>query len=207
MYCYSPHLSQCAQLLSRVQLFLTLWTIAYQASLSMGFPRQEYWSGLPFPPPEDLPNPEIKATSPAPPALAGEFSTTLPLGKPTSQYVQTNESILTHYYSLMSALYLDFLSFHPWSFSCPRSHLKYHMILVVMCPQAPLSCNSFLNFFLFQMTVTVQRLIDQVFCTQTEVYPMCCHDYTGAIGFQEEDHRIEFSSRHGISRMRTTNIT
>ena len=41
--------------LSRVQLFVTLWTIAYQAPLSMGFSRQDYWSGLPFPSPEDLP--------------------------------------------------------------------------------------------------------------------------------------------------------
>ena len=42
----------CAQLLSRVQLFATLWTVAYQAPLSMGFSQQEYWGGLPFPPPE-----------------------------------------------------------------------------------------------------------------------------------------------------------
>ena len=45
------------KVLSRVQLFATLWTIAHQASLSMGFPRQEYWTGLPFPSPGDLPNP------------------------------------------------------------------------------------------------------------------------------------------------------
>ena len=49
--------------LSRVQLFATLWTIAHQAPLSMGFSRQEYWSGLPFPPSEDLPNPGIKPRS------------------------------------------------------------------------------------------------------------------------------------------------
>ena len=50
---------------SRVQLFATPWTVAHQAPLSMGFPRQEYWSGLPFPSPEDLPDPGIKLTSPA----------------------------------------------------------------------------------------------------------------------------------------------
>ena len=44
---------------SHVQLFATLWTIAPQAPLSMGFSRQEYWSGLPFPPPGELPNPGI----------------------------------------------------------------------------------------------------------------------------------------------------
>ena len=51
--------------LSRVQLFATPWTVAYQASPSMGFPRQEYWSGLPFPSPGDLPNPGIEPRSPA----------------------------------------------------------------------------------------------------------------------------------------------
>ena len=48
---------------SHAQLFGTPWTVAYQASLSMGFSRQEYWSGLPFPPPGDLPNPGIESRS------------------------------------------------------------------------------------------------------------------------------------------------
>ena len=46
-------------MLSNVQLFVTAWTIVHLAPLSMGFPRQEYWSGFPFPPPEDLPNPGL----------------------------------------------------------------------------------------------------------------------------------------------------
>ena len=49
-----------AQSLSCVPLFVTLWTVACQAFLSVGFPRQEYWSGLPFPPPADFPNPGIE---------------------------------------------------------------------------------------------------------------------------------------------------
>ena len=61
--------------------FATLWTVAHQARLSMGFPRQESWSGLPFPSPGDLPNPGIETTSPA---LAGRFFTTEPPGKPTN---------------------------------------------------------------------------------------------------------------------------
>ena len=65
--------------LSRVQLFATLLAVAHQAPLSMGFPRQEYWSGLPFPSPGDLPNPGIKSWSPA---LAGRFFTTEPPEKP-----------------------------------------------------------------------------------------------------------------------------
>ena len=57
---------------NRVQIFATLWTIACWAPLSMGFSRQEYLSGLPFPPPGDLPNPGIK------PAFADMFFTTSP---------------------------------------------------------------------------------------------------------------------------------
>ena len=51
--------------LSHVRLYVTPWTVAYQAPLSMGFSRQEYWSGLPCPPPGDLPDPEIEPRSPA----------------------------------------------------------------------------------------------------------------------------------------------
>ena len=61
-------------LLSHVHFFATPWTVARQASLSMGFSRQEYWSGLPFPPPGNLPSPGIE--SPASPPLAGRFFTT-----------------------------------------------------------------------------------------------------------------------------------
>ena len=60
-------------------LFVTPWTVACQAPLSMRFSRQVYWSGLPFPPPEDLSNPGIKPTSPA---LAGGFFSTAPPEKP-----------------------------------------------------------------------------------------------------------------------------
>ena len=54
-----------AKSLSYVRLFATPWTVAYQAPPSMGFSRQEYWNGLPFPSPGDLPNPGIKPGSPA----------------------------------------------------------------------------------------------------------------------------------------------
>ena len=53
------------KLLSRVRLFATAWSVAYQAPLSMGFSRQEYGSGLPFPSPADLPNPGMEPRSPA----------------------------------------------------------------------------------------------------------------------------------------------
>ena len=64
---------------------MTLWTVARQAPLSMGFPRQEYWSGLSFFPPRDLPDPGIEPVSPVSPALAGGFVTTQPPGKSLSK--------------------------------------------------------------------------------------------------------------------------
>ena len=64
---------------SHVWLFATPWTVARQAPLSMGFSRQEYWSGLLCPPPGDLPDPGIKSASSA---LAGKFFITVPPGKP-----------------------------------------------------------------------------------------------------------------------------
>ena len=64
---------------SVVSSFATPWTVAHQAPLSMGFPRQEYWSELPFPSPGDLPHPGIKLRSPS---LASRFFTTTPPGKP-----------------------------------------------------------------------------------------------------------------------------
>ena len=69
----------CIQSLSHVWLFVTLWTIACHPPLSMGFSRQEYWNGLPFPPPGNLPNPGIESTSPT---LVDGFFTTEPPGKP-----------------------------------------------------------------------------------------------------------------------------
>ena len=78
----SKTLAECIQSLSRVGLFVTSWTIAHQASLFLGFSRQEYWNGLPFSPPGDPPNPGVKPVSPVTLALAGGFFTTIPPGKP-----------------------------------------------------------------------------------------------------------------------------
>ena len=65
--------------LSHVLFFATPWTIVHQATLTMEFSRKEYWSGVPFLTPEDLPNPEIK---PVFLALTGGFFTTVPPGNP-----------------------------------------------------------------------------------------------------------------------------
>ena len=83
---------------SHVRVFVTPWTVAHQAPLSMEFSRQEYWSGLPFPPPGDLPNPEIEFRSPA---LKADCLLSEPPGKPTSimllfLYVDKKESQKGH---------------------------------------------------------------------------------------------------------------
>ena len=73
--------------LSQVRLFATPWTVAHQAPLSLGFPRQEEWSGLPVPSPGDLPDSGIKPTSLG---LAGGFFTGEPPGKPNLSIVWKN---------------------------------------------------------------------------------------------------------------------
>ena len=74
------------KLLSYVQLFATPWTVAHQAPPSMGFSRQEYWSGLPFPSPGDLSNPGIKPRSPT---LQADILTSEPPGKPRRREVKS----------------------------------------------------------------------------------------------------------------------
>ena len=71
------------------------WTVTHQAPLSLGFSRQEYWSGLPFPHAEDLPYPGIEPASPVSLALASRFFTTEPLEKPRIK------DIVTHIYELL----------------------------------------------------------------------------------------------------------
>ena len=75
--------------LSHVQLFATPWIVNYQAPLSTGFSRQEYWSGFPFPSPENLPDPGIKSVSPA---LSADALPSEPPGKspPLKEEERTN---------------------------------------------------------------------------------------------------------------------
>ena len=77
-FCLQSGLRLVVQSLSHVQLFATAWTVAHQTPLSMGFPRQEYWSGLIFSPPGDLSDPGIQ---PMTPALQANSLPTEPPGK------------------------------------------------------------------------------------------------------------------------------
>ena len=79
-FCFLRMMDEC--MLNCVRLFVTPWTVVCQASLSMEFSKQEYWSRLPFPSPRDLPDPGIEPTSPTSPTLAGGFFTTEPPKKP-----------------------------------------------------------------------------------------------------------------------------
>ena len=71
----------------------TPWTTDRQAPLSMGFVRQEYWSGLPFPPPGDLPNPGMEPVSLVSPSLAGGCITAAPTGNPCHGLKEGNSAI------------------------------------------------------------------------------------------------------------------
>ena len=75
--------------LGRVHLFVTPWTVAHQASPSMGFSRQEYWSGLPFPSPGDLPHPRIKPRSPA---LKADTLSSEPPGKSRMTVIKKSDN-------------------------------------------------------------------------------------------------------------------
>ena len=74
------------KLLNHVRLFVTLWAVAHQAPLSMGFSRQEYWSALPCPRLGNLPDPGIKPMSLTFPVWAGGFFTTCQLGSPSNLF-------------------------------------------------------------------------------------------------------------------------
>ena len=98
---------------SCVQLFVTLWTVALQAPLSMGFSSQECWSGLPCPPPGDLPNPGIKPMSLVSPALVGRFFTTSTTWEPIpgAKLLKCVYVSLSTYYVVVIYMHVPF-SFH-----------------------------------------------------------------------------------------------
>ena len=98
--------------LSRLRLFATLWTVACQAPLSMGFSRQEYWSGLPCPSPGELPNPGIESVFPA---LQADSLLSEPPGKP-----------IRNSYHLHFSFFLMGTRVHPMSLYSPWSQRVGH---------------------------------------------------------------------------------
>ena len=117
---------------------MTPWAVARQAPLSIGFPRQEYWSGVPFPPPGDLPDSGTKPESLRSPALAGGFFTTVPPAKPLWSVHMTIISVLgfpLYKLHILCSFFYCFAIFF----------LRIHKIGFGQNEQLPHS-NSFLNF-------------------------------------------------------------
>ena len=115
---------------SRVQLCATPWTVARQASLSMGFSRQEYWSGLPCPPPGDLPTPGMEPVSRMSTALAGGFFTTSATRK--AHVVHESESEVAQSCPTLCDpmdCSLPGSSVHPWDFPGKSTGMGCHCLL------------------------------------------------------------------------------
>ena len=128
-------------LFSRIGLFVTPWTVAQQTPLSMGFSSQEYWSGLPFPSPVDLPDLGIEPMSLVSPTLADEFFTT----STTCEALEENS---------FPCLYFHVESAHtPWHMA-PLLHLQskqcYHFVTILPESHLPLSLHFFLPFLLLK---------------------------------------------------------
>ena len=117
---------------SRVQLFVTPWTVAHQASLCMGFCRQESWSGFACPPPGALPNPGIKPISLMSPKLAGRFFTTSTTWEALFNMVNTQPKYWSINFSISSSneysglISLDWLV---WSPCGPRDSQEFYVTL------------------------------------------------------------------------------
>ena len=129
--------SGCASVLScfsQVQLFATLWTIVPQALLPMGFSRQEYWSGLPCPPPGDLPNPGTEPESPVSPALQAVSLLLSHQGNPTGNISSVQ---------LLSCVRL-FVT--PWTTACQASLsiTNSQSLLTLLCTVSVMPSNHLL---------------------------------------------------------------
>ena len=117
---FSFVLSLCAKLRSRVQLSVTLWTIAHQAPLSMQFSKQEYWSGLPFPPPGELLHPGTETVTPA---LQADSLPLSPRGAPRER-----EELAVQ----------GWARGHPHCLYCPWSRCSFFSHLACIIQAAPL---------------------------------------------------------------------
>ena len=125
---------------SRVQLFVTPWTVAHQAPRPMGFSRQEDYSGLPCPPPGDLPHPGIEPESPKCPALAGRFFTTSATWEAQNNKWRTDSSLpLSLLHTPFSPSWSSAFSrnISLMSFFCWKTFLPSHCIFNII-PAVPL---------------------------------------------------------------------
>ena len=120
---------------SRVLLFSTLWTVAHQTPLSVGFSRQEYWHGLPCPPPGDLPNPGIKPASPRSPALAGGFFPTNATWEATTSCMMwPKKKKIKKKWNLVAGACVVYSGAHPY-----RNRTAWATIMQPLLPHSPQS--------------------------------------------------------------------
>ena len=122
---------------SRIWLFATPWTVAHQAALSMGFSRQEYWSGSSFPSPGDPPDPGIEPRSLMSPALAGRLFTTKPPGKPQRTVWSFFKKLKTE---LLYDLAIPLLGIYPdntiiWKDTCTSVFIATLFTIAKTCKQ------------------------------------------------------------------------
>ena len=126
-----------ARMLSHVWLFAASWAIDHQAPLSMGFVRQEYWGGLPFPHPGDLPDSGIESVSPVASALAGRFFTTEPPEKPQlCNYV----TAMQFYFFFFNKGYIDDFYLH-FYFNKPFQLIHQTLILILFVKRTSIQFN------------------------------------------------------------------
>ena len=130
---------------SNVRLFVTLWTIAHQAPVSMGFSRQEYWSGLPCSPPGDLPNREIRPESPPTPELQADYLLLSHQGRQSDAYLSLIGPAIPLEWAIGSSGILFAALPGPSSRTSsstvglqvickPLLHFWYHLILYMLSP-------------------------------------------------------------------------
>ena len=140
-------------LFSHIRLFATLWIIAYRALLSVGFSKQEYWSGLPCPSPGDLPHPGIQPVSLVSPALAGRFFTTSPVCGLSACHSQPSRNIrveLLFFFSLVLLLLSELVEskiIPMCAYVFSVQHLLFSSTPPPPDPAVPAPSNPFLKIF------------------------------------------------------------
>ena len=146
------HVCLHAQPLSRVRLFATPQAVARQAPLSLGPPRQEYWRGLPFSTPGDLPDPGIEPSSPMLPALAGGFFITEPPGKSPlkkkNNFFLLKDNCFIEFCGLLSNLNMNQPQVPPNCFPLKYSRSFPYAVPIPLNPLLILHSFSWLSYFL-----------------------------------------------------------
>ena len=189
-------------MLSHFQLFATPWTVACQTPLFMGFSRQEFWSGLPFPPPGDLPNPGIEPISPASPVLQVNSLLQIQWGSPflnKFSSVQSLSRVQLFATSWTSALQASLSITNSWSLLklmpiesvMPFSHLILCCPLLLL-PPIPPSIRVFSN----ESTLCIRW--PKYWSFSFSISPS--NEYPGLISFRmdwsvfTESHKLNFSN-------------